>query len=756
MREFWRFLSSVYYSLPIQLVIIQISKHKGLLFIWVIVWGWMSGSFGARFGFKGLFLDPEYMGEVTLWSMMITGCAFGMFMFTYMITLYIHESYRFHFLALEREPFFTFCLNNAILPGSFLFYYLSRFMRVHVQDGGDISVNISFNILGLFLGIILVFFLCYLYFFRTNTNVSRLFGGTLKKQLRYYQRSQQIAQKKMIIGKAKEGVRSPHKVHWYLNWPFRVERVNPSPPIEFSKIVRILNQHHLNLLLFYVCGFVLISLLGLIDDEPYFHIPAGASIFLLLSFIMLTMGLFTFWFRRLGVLAFALVIGIAFLYGNLTFFREFHQAFGLDYEKKPVAYTQEAIRSLAPDSLYQNDRKRMIATLDKWKDAYVEKHGKNPKAVFVCASGGGLKSAYWTMHILQQMDSLTNGKLSDNIRLMTGASGGMFGEAYFREMMIRKMKEEDLNISDQAHSERLSKDLLNRIIFKLFTDMFLPNQTFKIGDKVYDRERGYAFDHQMALNMPELAGKKLGDYRELEASGKIPIMVLTPTMVNQRKKLFISASDVSFLVRPNYITNQYVARSQGIEFRRMFANHDADSLWFTTALRVNATFPFVLPQVELPSDPAMVLMDAGVVDNYGTQTAVWYLYEFRKWFARNTDGVVILQIRDSKRNEPIHDVTSGNYWGRILAPLGDGYQSMGESRDMANDQMLEFLRDWYSGYIEVLTFELVEAPGDHTIAMSMHLTEKEKRYIRNNIYREHNQHSTMIIQSLFGEEEKQD
>ncbi len=36
-----------------------------------------------------------------------------------------------------------------------------------------------------------------------------------------------------------------------------------------------------------------------------------------------------------------------------------------------------------------------------------------------------------------------------------------------------------------------------------------------------------------------------------------------------------------------------------------------------TALRINATFPYVLPNVWLPSKPVIDVMDAGLRDNYG-------------------------------------------------------------------------------------------------------------------------------------------
>jgi hypothetical protein len=77
---------------------------------------------------------------------------------------------------------------------------------------------------------------------------------------------------------------------------------------------------------------------------------------------------------------------------------------------------------------------------------------------------------------------------------------------------------------------------------------------------------------------------------------------------------------------------------------------DADSLRFLSALRMNATFPYITPNVSLPSTPAMEIMDAGLSDNFGVSDAVRFLYVFRQWIGENTSGVILLSIRDTPRS----------------------------------------------------------------------------------------------------------
>ena len=68
----------------------------------------------------------------------------------------------------------------------------------------------------------------------------------------------------------------------------------------------------------------------------------------------------------------------------------------------------------------------------------------------------------------------------------------------------------------------------------------------------------------------------------------------------------------------------------------------------STAVRMNASFPYVSPAVELPTDPVRRVVDAGYYDNFGISLAARWIFYYRDWLLRNTGGVVIVQIRDSR------------------------------------------------------------------------------------------------------------
>lgn len=725
--SFGTYLEKIWYSLPVRLLVRQLRSHKFLLLFWVLLLMVLSGGLGESFGSPYLFLEPEYLGKENFWSTLWVGSALGSFLFAYTITFYINESYRFHFIGFCKHPFFLLAYNNMILPGTLLVAYFYRFLSYHLSLPGENAWQVFELSAGLILGILLVFALSASYFF-AETSLFTRFGKKLEEEI---EKKKPERSRWVILGKARESLRSGQRADYYLEFPFRIRRVDGPDKARLKELVQVLNQHHGKLLLLQILTFALVAILGLLEDNPVYQIPAGASFLLLMSFLMMAIGAATFWFRRAGLLALGLSLLIFWGYGKVDWFRTDHHVAGIDYQAEPTAYTMEHLISLQTDSILQQDHDATIAYLDEWKRRYQEKYGKDvlPNAVIVTASGGGLRSAFWTFRIMQYLDSVSQGRMSDEIRLFTGASGGMYGLGYFRELYMRRALGETINLQDQCYSENMSKDLLNRIFFRMFSDLILPNRKVRVDGQWLFKEAGMSFDRQVSLNLPELAHRRLGDYAGPEASGLIAPLVLAPAIINQGRKLFISSQPVSFLASGGTITSNFGTRPDGVEFRRMFQQHRPDSLTMVSALRMNATFPIVMPVVELPSQPEMKVMDAGALDNFGTQTAIRYVYEFREWFEKNTAGLVIVQIRDTDLEEPIEEVETQGLLSKLSAPIGGGYKSMLEGKDLANDHLLKYMKDWYFGPIEVLSFDYPISRLDQPTSLSWHLTRREKKTI---------------------------
>jgi hypothetical protein len=239
----------------------------------------------------------------------------------------------------------------------------------------------------------------------------------------------------------------------------------------------------------------------------------------------------------------------------------------------------------------------------------------------------------------------------------------------------------------------------------------------------------------------------LGDYAEPEREAIIPTMVFSPSIINDGRSLYICSQPVGHLTfnHPSVLKGQ--ALQSGVEFRRLFEQQDADNIWFTSVLRMNATFPFISPAVSLPSDPEIEVMDAGFRDTYGTSIALKHLYALRAWVAKNTSGVVLIQIRDSPKLEPIAKNTSRSLVNLIMNPLGHIYDNLFVMQDYTNDDQLVVAHNWLGTDLEVIDLELQRNEFE-AISLSWHLTSKEKHMIIRSAYNEKNQQAMHRIKEL--------
>ncbi|MEM7511271.1 MAG: hypothetical protein AAF388_10095 [Bacteroidota bacterium] len=203
--------------LPIQLLLIQLKHYKILLFFWLMVLGLSYGLIAKEMGGSYLFVEPEYLGKENFWSVFIVGSSLGAFLFAYTITLYINVSYRFHFIAQTRNPFFTLAYNNFIIPGTFLAFYLYHFIQFQVETAGEFNLLVTEKILGLLSGICTVFLISASYFFAQRSLIHR-FGSKLADTIPNRTNSKNNW---VLLGKARKSLKSDQKANHFLMFPFR-------------------------------------------------------------------------------------------------------------------------------------------------------------------------------------------------------------------------------------------------------------------------------------------------------------------------------------------------------------------------------------------------------------------------------------------------------------------------------------------------------------------------------------------------------
>jgi hypothetical protein len=262
-------------------------------------------------------------------------------------------------------------------------------------------------------------------------------------------------------------------------------------------------------------------------------------------------------------------------------------------------------------------------------------------------------------------------------------------------------------------------------------------------------DRGYAFENGLNHNTENIfKDRRMRDYKELESEAKIPLMVLTPTVVNDGRKMYISSQPVSFLTQTNHSDNLDIhLNTEGVEFSSFFKKQDADNLLFTSALRMNATFPYVTPVVDVPSIPIIELMDAGARDNYGAQTTMKFIHTFREWIDENTSGVVIIQIRDRFKEFPIEPNGNKNLVGTLGTPMDAFYSNTFTIQDFSNDEIYKYGSNWLKCKVDVIDFQLHNQKPDN-ISLSWHLTNKEKRKVLSSLALPENQAAMLKLKHI--------
>jgi hypothetical protein len=312
--------------------------------------------------------------------------------------------------------------------------------------------------------------------------------------------------------------------------------------------------------------------------------------------------------------------------------------------------------------------------------------------------------------------------------LMTGASGGMIGATYYRELYRLQQQGRPVNVYDSAYTERISRDLLNSVFSALAVNDFItPFRSFKSGNNRYAKDRGYAFEMQLNENTDHVLEKKLGDYRLPEQQAKIPMLIWDATINADGRRLIISPQPVSYLCAPEYAyPTRNVRDVDGVDFAQYFAAQHAMDLQVTSAIRMCATFPYVLPNVFLPSDPIVDVMDAGIRDNFGQETTLRFLYTFRRWINENTSGVVYIQVRDTRKNE-IHPIEKTKTLSKLIFdPLFTMQQHWSAMQDFNQDNQLNYIEGYFPQKFHRIILQYVPQKEDKAAALSWHLTSREK------------------------------
>lgn len=694
-RRLYHFLVALRYSFPIQLLLNNFRRNHVLMLCWIILFAMITGGFGKYLGIPYLFLDPEYLNKVNFTSFFIIGLTTAGFTAAYQITCYITDGHRFSFVGTLPKPLTKFWINNSIIPLAYLGLYIFQVVSFQINNEYTTGTKLAWNLIGLLTGYLVMTLLFLIYFWITNKDIFKYVVCRIDEKIKQkVQVTRASAMKKLDIARKKQ-VRVDHYID-----NFKIKKVDDTNFYDRAAILQVFDQNHFNLVVIELFIFALVLLLGIFKDHPSFQLPAAASVMIFLTIFVMLSGAFSYWFGGWSATtAMVIFLIINFLVGE-DFFSKKYEAFGLDYQKPPAEYSVKSLQLLNDSTHIEKDKATTLVMLENWRKKFPV--DQKPKMVFLCVSGGGKRAALWALNALQTADSLTQGKLMEHSILVTGASGGLIGASYFRELKLREKLGENIKPYANIHREKISTDNLNPLIFSLLAnDLFVGFTKFEYAGNHYLRDRSYTFEEQLNQITEGLMDKPIVAYSEHETNALVPMVILTPTVVNDGRKLYIASRPVSFmnadaLSFPNYTFTKY----SGVDFQGLFADQGAENIRFLSALRMSATFPYITPNTTLPTEPPIQIMDAGISDNFGLSDAVRFHYAFKDWIYENTSGVIFISIRDSPKLGTINAKGGQTIIDDVTQPISSVYNNFENFQDINSDLQIGVMKSWFKGSID--------------------------------------------------------
>lgn len=755
LRALYFFLPKVYFSFPVQLLLNNFRRNQVLILCWIILFAMITGNFGRYLGIPYLFLDPEYLNRVDFTSFLIMGSVMAGFTTAFHITGYINDGHRFSFIGALPKPFTRFAVNNSLIPVAFLTVYLYEIFVFQVNNEYQSQYGVITALAGLITGYGTTILGFYIYFRFTNKDIFRYVVCRIDDRLKSTVKiTRASALRKLDIARKKQV-----RVDYY--WDVLSFRpVETTRFYDKATIVQVFDQNHFNLVIIELFIFVVVLILGVFKDNPIFQLPAAASFIIFLTIFVMLSGAFKYWFggwsATMGLILFLLV---NYLVGE-DFFSRKYEAFGLNYATEPAPYNIGSLQQLNDSVHQEGDRRVTLIGLRNWRKKFGE---EKPKMVFQCVSGGGKRAALWTLNALQHADSLTTGAFMRQTILVTGASGGLIGASYFRELKLRQLQGEKINPYAAVHRNRIATDNLNPLIFSLLAnDLFVGLTRYEYGGMTHKRDRAYTFEEQLNEITEGLMDKPVSAYRHWELSGAIPTVLLTPTVVNDGRKLFIASRPVSFMNYDVENTERYTtAKYGGVDFYHLFRTQNGDSLRFLSALRMSATFPYITPNTTLPTNPPIQTMDAGISDNFGLSDAVRFLFAFKEWINENTSGVIFVSIRDSPKLGTIAPKKGQTIIDDITQPISSVYNNFENFQDITSDMLIGHANTWLTvpidrvdlqyqaeRYVPILQGMDSIRQNSTRASLSWRLTTREKQGIMDNIRTDRNREEVNKLKKL--------
>lgn len=436
-----------------------------------------------------------------------------------------------------------------------------------------------------------------------------------------------------------------------------------------------------------------------------------------------------------------ITIGITLFFGAATFL--------LDYYLIPLLLVFLVLSALIyrvfnVDHYYQlneiSQRKNPIVideinALKDFKDALqnrleLQKENYRDTLVVVCASGGGIQAAGWTVKVLTGLQETLRTEFTKAIGFISSVSGGSVGTMYYLDRFNQEhgypLEEEFENIFNSATANSLDATGWGLAYLDLWRFIGFPwiLRIFQLGQK----DRGTAIEKDWKGNLKQNPEEtSLDTWRNQALAGQIPIPVFNATLVDNGYR---------FLLSPMTFIKQSNEGKKYQDFNNLYGQYNYD-IDVTTAARLSATFPYVTPicRNRYPNNQQKQennyhVADGGYFDNFGVFTAVEWLDKV-VLEALNEElqlkKIIILQINAFHSSAPENNNSSTKKgWLMSLAgPLLAVFKVRSSTQTDRNDLEIKILKEKWEKQQKDLKIEHVKVEFPEIKEQNLNEIEKE-------------------------------
>ncbi|MEO6453859.1 MAG: hypothetical protein ABIN97_07310, partial [Ginsengibacter sp.] len=325
-----------------------------------------------NFGANALFLAPEYLGNVNAAGAALTGIAFGVFTMSWNITTFILHSKRYRFLATTSKPFLKYCINNSIIPLTFLIVYFIYAIQFDINKELMSAIDFIVTAAGFVIGFIIITAFSFAYFFTADKRIVQTFRPLARdeyKSRKYSNTAKQTLQNNYSI-----------KVGYYISG-LKIKKARQVGHYGEEFLDRIFKHHHLAAVLSLLLAFIFMILIGFFLDNRFFQIPAAASIIILFAMLIAVMGALTYFLQTWSFIFMVLLYFTLDILYRYEIIDPRNKAYGLNYtnrDERPE-YSNASLLKLCSPQKADADKAAMLRVLNNWK---VKQKEDKPVMVF--------------------------------------------------------------------------------------------------------------------------------------------------------------------------------------------------------------------------------------------------------------------------------------------------------------------------------------------------------------------------------------